>query len=605
MPPFKDCMSLHYQLLTQPSTPTPSNSVKALDWEIAELLLSTGALTAEHFLEIQDDVPAWLVFVQKSNGPDKASEIVWRELSKVGYSWASMVFDPTEKKSDYNPIEINPVKTAFEALFTHCPLDVVEKIFATLTPDEVNAIKQNSCLNKRISVVSALDKKRKDLADFLIAKGWDIEQTDADGATSLLRAQSWSVAKQVLEYGANVLASTHLQKTVWDKVKDWSNYSTTATTIIGELKKYMSVATPKPVDKKKDEAIQSMFQIVASQKFTNLKRRWNSLVAHEKQDGDALLDNAGRSLARVGCDNVLTYKIKEDKKEEYGFFFRLANLLFENDTPKGWVDLSRPLDGFPLWTDRDHLYMTLSLLGSNTEIPFKILDENLQHAVKVWQETNFSILAKDFYRWNETFVPVHDKHYEEQKYATLISLSSSSSSMFRKIKTGLLNVPAGNEMEQKVLQPLVKFWEEFAKTKVWKYSPPAYSPEWATQWAMHKQPPENHIVWNIMQMNFLHDMKYKILERGQSLSAVRNNGHHKKCIDERIYMQPQYRELLKAWIDNILAPQEPNANNPDGLSLFERKRAIIDGDSRAFFEKIFLECELENLTSKDVVRRKM
>ena len=586
-------MSLQYKLLTSPSTSTSS----ALTCDLAQLLVAQDILTPEHFMEVSEQTPqtpAWLIFLQNTDNTQSASDIVFEQLSQTNFSWVSVVVDtPTHTRKA-------EAKTAFEAAFPYCSVDTAARILAQLSSEDKLQLQTNGLLPHRVSLLNALNHRRGDLTQLLLDNGWDLEQTDENGASTLLRAPTWTVAKQLLDLGANILASDHNQSTVWDRVQLWSTYQISSASIIQEIKKLIAPKGVPAPERKKVEAKDGMFHVAAEQKITHLSRRWTSLQTHAS-NGEELCDRAGRSFTRAICEKAMGYKVHEDNKEALNFFFRVANFIHDAHNTSGWINLDRPLDGFTGWSERDHLYTTLTMMMADGRVNLKSLKEtNIWAAFKLWQEQRLPSLVEDFDQWHQAFNRLDDKKSQDRLYE-LIKLDNTSHEPWKKLQNALLTLPQDNPWCQRILSRLEPLIQEVRMGGKWKGGP-AYHSDWIAQWALKNSVSLDNPVWDILTAKTLETLSSELIHRSRRKPAP----HVKVVLDNDLHKHPRNRAILKSWMKDLLEPYEPSASDPNPQSKFDRNKARMSDESLAFFNKLFLEVELdESLSDGASPRRKM
>lgn len=600
-------MTLHYQLLTKPSREKSS----ALQPELAQMLLDQGVLTAAHFVESEDttpNTPAWLYFLQNGGNSTAASDIVFEQLRALNFDWNT----PVEDIGHYSrPPE---TKTAFEAAFPYCSANTAEKILNSLSSQDKTALQTNALLPHRVSLINALNYNRPDLARVLLAHGWDLEQMDDTGASNLLRAPSWSVAQGLLECGANVVSSDNNQGTVWDRVQKWTSYNLSASTIITEIKKHIkNTAKDTPISakkRKKNEVIDSMFHVIAEQKYGNLSRRWSSLQSHDKEN-DQLVDNAGRSFVRALCEKAMGYdtqQLSKENKDNIEFFTRVTAFLHQVDSPNGWLDLGKPLEGFDGWTEHDHLYMTLLMLHRNADLKIKHVETFSRH-FQDWQTTRLEILAVDVDRWYQTFDRLPKTH-SESRLRDLINLEVTAQSPWVRLQNALLKVPSDNPWYQRVAAPLEAAVQE-AKNHNSIGSLPAYHGAWLGTWALRKKIPLDHPVWTLLTAAALQAMTYEMLynrRSWQTMLAWNKHEYVRTVVQNNLHTVPHHAFLLQAWINDLT--KETSSVNHEGKtvtkpSTFDTYKERLNDETLAFFNKIFLNTALESMEATSVARRKL
>lgn len=593
-------MSLQYKLLTSPST----SSSSALTCDLAQLLAAQDILTPEHFMETSEQTPqtpAWLIFLQNTDNKQSASDIVFEQLSQTNFSWGSMVVDTV------NPSRKAATKTAFEAAFPYCSVDTATRILAQLSSKDKLQLQTNGLLPHRVSLLNALNHRRVDLAQVLLDNGWDLEQKDENGASTLLRAPTWAVAKQLLDFGANILASDHNQSTVWDRVQLWSAYQISSANIIQEIKKLIAPKGVPATERKRVEAKDGMFHVAAEQKITNLSRRWTTLQTHAP-NGEELCDRAGRSFTRAICEKAMGYIVHEDNKDALNFFFRVASFIHDAHNTSGWINLDRPLDGFKGWSERDHLYTTLTMMMADGRVNLKSLKEtNVWPAFKLWQEQRLPSLVEDFNQWYQAFNRLDNKQNQDRLYE-LIKLDNTSHEPWKKLQNALLTLPQDNPWCQRILSRFEPLIQDVRMGGKW-HGGPAYHSDWIARWAMDNRIPLDNPVWDILTAKALETLSYEGLVRGRRLSSVStsfSNAHVKIVLDNDLHKHPRNRAILKSWMDDLLEPSEPSASNANPPSKFDRHKGRMDDESLAFFNKLFLEVGLEeNLSDGVSQRRKM
>lgn len=594
-------MSLQYQLITHP-TNSDSNAITTV---LAQLLIDQGVLKAEHFLESDEkspQTPAWLLFLHHTDNKQHAIDIVFQLLNSQGFSWHSEVVDV---KSYYREAE---PKTAFEAAFPYCSVSTAEKILSQLSEHEKTQLQENALRPYRVSLLNALNHNRRDLANVLLSQGWNLEQIDPLGATSLLRAPSWKVAKELLDCGANVLASDHNQSTIWDRVQEWGTSQVPSSTIIKEIKKVIAPKNLSTADRKRSEALDGLFHVIAEQKITHLARRWTTLQSQPKNE-DELRDSAGRTVVRALCEKAMGYQVHEDKKEQLNFFFRVARFLYDAHQPQGWIDLDQPLEGFSGWTERDHLYTTLTLMMMDGRVNIKALQESsIWETYTSWQDNRFASLASDFDRWYTTFNRLEGKEGDNRMRA-LIQLEDKDVHVpWKKMQGALLNLPEENPWCQRILKPFHSIMQQInSGEKMWGGGP-AYHADWLARWAVTNNIPVTNPVWDILTMKALHTITSESVYRGRSIRSAlawSHNVYMKTVLDNQLHMQVKNRDMVKYWIKDLLKPGQSTSSNPNPPSLFESKKDKMDDATLAFFNKIFLEVELTDNNPTVIAKRKM
>lgn len=581
-------MSLQYKLITQPA----NSGSHAITSDLAQLLIDQGVLKAEHFLQTDEETPqtpAWLMFLHHTDNKQHASDIVAQLLNTQSFSWHSEVVDVKSYHREAEP------KTAFEAAFPYCSVSTAQKILSQLSKDEKSQLQNNALRPYRVSLLNALNHNRRDLADVLLSHGWDLEQVDQFGATSLLRAPSWMVAKELLDCGANVLASDHNQSTIWDRVQDWGTSKVPSSVIIKEIKKGIAPKNLSAADRKRSEALDGIFHVIAEQKITHLSRRWTTLQSQQKNE-EELRDSAGRTVVRALCEKAMGYQVHEDKKEQLNFFFRVASFLYDAHQPQGWIDLDRPLDGFEGWTERDHLYTTLNLMMMDGRVNIKTLKEsNMWEAYNTWQGNRFGSLASDFDHWYNTFNRLDQKENQHRVYALIQLDNTNVHDPWKRMQRALLNLPEENPWCQRILKPFQSIMQQLnSGEKMWGGGP-AYHTDWLVRWAVTNNVPVSNPVWDILTMKALHTITSESVYRGRpirSALAGTPNMYIKTVLENELHMHPRNRKMLKYWIKDLLKPGQPTSSNPNPPSIFESKKDKIDDTTLAFFNKIFLEAEL-------------
>ena len=594
-------MSLQYQLITQPAY----SSSYAITTDLAQLLIDQGVLKAEHFLEADEktpETPAWLIFLHHTDNKQHASDIVVQQLTSQNFSWSSEVVDV---KSYYRASE---TKTAFEAAFPYCSVSAAQTILSQLSEDEKSQLQKNAVHPYRVSLLNALNHNRRDLVEVLLSQGWDVEQVDQFGATNLLRAASWTVAKELLACGANVLASDHNQSTIWDRVQDWGTTQIPSSDIIKEIKKIIAPKNLSTADRKRAEALDGIFHVIAEQKITHLSRRWTALQSQPKND-DELRDSAGRTVVRAFCEKAMGYQVHEDKKEQLNFFFRVASFLYDAHQPQGWIDLDQPLEGFAGWTERDHLYTTLTLMMMDGRVNIKaVKDSNMWEGYTIWQTKRFESLALDFDHWYNVFNRLDEKESQKRIYCLIQLEDANVHEPWKKMQRALLKLPEENPWCQRILKPFQPIMQQLdSGEKMWGGGP-AYHADWLARWAVTNNVPVSNPVWDVLTMKALHTITSESVYRGRpirSALAWTNNMYMKTVLDNELHMHPRNRNMLKYWIQDLLKPGQPTPSNPNPPSLFQTKKDKMDDATLAFFNKIFLEAELTHDNPVAISKRKM
>lgn len=593
-------MSLQYNLLTSPSGLNSS----ALTCDLAQLLVAQDILTPEHFMEFSEQTPqtpAWLIFLQNTDNKESASDIVFEQLGQTNFSWSSVVMDTSThtRKAE--------VKTAFEAAFPYCSVDTATRILAQLSSEDKLQLQTNGLLPHRVSLLNALNHRRGDLAQVLLDNGWDLEQTDENGASTLLRAPTWTVAKQLLDCGANILASDHNQSTVWDRVQMWSTHQISSANIIQDIKKRIAPTGVSVAERKRLEAKDAMFYVIAEQKITHLSRRWTTLQTH-KNDGEQLSDAAGRSLTRALCEKAMAYNVHEDNKDSLNFFFRVSSFLHDAHRCNGWIDLDQPLEGFNGWTERDHLYTTLTMMMMDGRVNIKSLKEtNIWSALNIWHDQRARSLLHDFDQWYQTFNRLDNKQSQDRMYALIKLKETNTHDPWRRLQRFLLTLPEDNPWCQRMLAPFVPIMANIRMGGKWSGGP-AYHADWLAQWALNNTVSVDNPVWDILTAKALHTISHEALYRGRPmrhLCAGNYNPDLKVVLDNNLHQHPRNTGILKSWVDQILTPPEPTLGSPTPVSQFERGKAKMDDETLAFFNKIFLELEVGGVSGDVAHRRKM
>lgn len=581
-------MSLQYQLITHPA----NSSSYALTSDLAQLLIDQGVLKAEHFLQTQEktpQTPAWLIFLQHTDNKQHASDIIVDLLNTQGFSWHSEVVDIKSYTRDAEP------KTAFEAAFPYCSVSTVQKILSQLSEEQKSQLRENAVKPYRVSLLNALNHNRRDLADVLLSHGWDLEQVDQFGATNLLRAQVWTTAKELLDCGANVLASDHNQSTIWDRVQNWGSGKTSSADIIKEIKQAIAPKNMSAAERKRAEALEGVFHVIAEQKITNLSRRWTTLQS--QPNPDILRDSAGRSVVRALCEKAMGYHVHEDKKEQLNFFFRVASFLYDAHQPQGWIDLDQPLEGFAGWTERDHLYTTLTLMMMDGRVNLKsVQDSNIWQAYTLWQNNHFATLAPDFDRWLSAFNRLEQKESENRVFSVLQLEDRGVHEPWKKMQRALLKLPEENPWCQRVLKPFHSIMEQIKSGEKGWSGGPAHHTDWLARWALTNNIPVDNFVWDILTMKALQTITSESVYRGRPIQSAlfwTQNTYMRTVLDNELHMHPRNRSLLNFWVNELLKPGQPTTSNPNPRSLFESKKDKMDDTTLAFFSKIFLVCQLD------------
>lgn len=594
-------MSLQYQLITQPA----HSSSYAITTDLAQLLIDQGVLKAEHFLETDEktpQTPAWLIFLHYTDNKQHASDIVVQLLNSQGFSWSSAVVDLKSYNREAQP------KTAFEAAFPYCSVSTAQQILSQLSEDEKSQLQKNAVLPYRVSLLNALNHNRRDLADVLLSNGWEVDQVDQFGATNLLRAPSWTVAKELLAYGANVLASDHNHSTIWDRVQNWGTSQISSSDIIKEIKKQIAPKNLSTAERKRSEALDGIFHVIAEQKITHLSRRWTALQSQQKNN-DKLRDSAGRTVVRALCEKAMGYEVHEDKKEQLNFFFRVASFLYDAHQPDGWIDLDEPLEGFEGWSERDHLYTTLTLMMMDGRVNIKAAkDSSMWEAYTIWQDNRLPVLAADFDQWYSVFNRLDQKE-SQKRISYLIQLENTNAhEPWRKMQCALLNLPEDNPWCQRILKPFDSIMQQLnSGEKNWGGGP-AYYTDWLARWAVVNNVPVSNPVWDVLTMKALHTITSESVYRGRSIRSAlvwTHNKYMNTVLGNELHMHPRNRNILKYWVQDLLKPGHPTSTNPHPPSLFQSKKDKMDDATLAFFNKIFLEAELTDNNSAVISKRKM
>lgn len=592
-------MSLQYNLIVNPSSTLRS----AINADLARLLTTQGVLSPANFLETDEQTPqtpAWLYFIQNSDDTQSASDLVFEQLSATNFSWLSDVMDtPRDKKAE--------IKTAFEAAFPYCSVNTVRQILAQLSSEDKARLQHNGLGSRRVSLLNALNHKRRDLADVLLENGWDLEQTDEHGATTLLRAPTWACAKQLLDCGANPLAYDHNQSTVWDRVQLWSDYQISPANIIQDLKKIIAPKGQSVSERKRSEAKDGMFHVVAEQKITNLSRRWASLQTHQN-DGETLRDNAGRSFAQALCEKAMGYTVHEDNKDSLNFFFRVASFVHDAHHTNSWIDLDCPLDGFEGWTERDHVYTTLSMMLMDGRVNIKSLKENtVWSALETWHNQRFPGLVKDFDRWYQTFNRLDTQKSKDRMYSLVQLNERNAHEPWKRLQRALLTLPPDNSWCQRILSPFDVVIKNAREGGVWSGGP-AYHSDWLATWAVCNNISVDNPVWDILTTKALYTMTSEMVSRGRSVNGVLSSFPYiKTVLDNNLHKRPENKKLLKVWMDDLLVPPTGYSYR-EQLSKFENNKNKMSQETLAFFSKLFLDAELDNVlnaTQRTTVGRKM
>lgn len=453
-------------LLVTPSSPkSPSLGVA-----LTQQLLEEGVLSEENFFVPVDGVPAWARWVQKNDDAPAASDWLVEKFGER-IAWAA-------------PLSTEHTKVALDVIFNHCSPQALHQVLAFVPASDKSTLDNSPT----ISLVAALSARRVGVehAKILLNNGWDLEGKDELGRTPLLRAPSWSVAQQLLEFGANVLAVDSAKTTIWDRVRDWSSHSTPTNKIVRVLKEHMNKTPNGSTDKdsaKRQAAIDGMFQIIGEQKVGALKQRWTALTAQGKPSGVELVDTAGRTFARALCDKMLSYIATHDSRHK-AFFLRMCNHLLHQDGPNNWIDLSKPLggDGLEQWTDRDHLMMTISLLSLAPGTLFEVVEEDALKAFAQWQDERLPDLAREVAVWVQQHAKPKSDYQESALRTGLAYVNSPPDSLAKGVREGLMYAPPNSPTVAWITAPMRTPLDKVQEGQ-WDKTMPTTSAVWAKKWS--------------------------------------------------------------------------------------------------------------------------
>lgn len=570
--------SLIHQLLLSPQSGNDSNQ-KSLDVQLTSFLFQNGTLQTQHLLELNNDFPLWISFIQKSTTPLDASRLIFHHLQHIHFDWMSIITDPQTQTS----------KAALEYFFPYAPLDILKDIFQKISPNDVQQLQHSHHLIGT-NILTALNFKRLDLADLLLTSGWNLELTDPTGATPLLKAKNWEVAHQLLKYGANPYASNLEKTTIFDKIPSWATQSfrsiDQSTQILKEIKPFL-----KKNQTQQDEAIQNLFNILAIEKTTMLKRYWNSLQKF-KPNPEGLTNFSQQNFVCLAVQNFLSKDLNKNffNSSKNIFFLSLVEFLLDVSKPQTWIDLDKPLP-YPqvsLWTERDHLFMAIIILKSNNLLSPPLSSHLSQHLL-TWVQQRFFAILPELDNWLSQFVQPHSNpNYKN----TLSCFFTDPFNIVRPdpilspFKNQIFSLPIDNPFISKNMEKIIHNWTDFNQHHQWKYQS-SYE-KWFLKWIQHHSISTNHPLYHSLTMFFFHTISNGIQYNSLS-SIIKKNPYFKDIIDQNIHLQPIYRPLIDSWLTFIQTPQKSQT-----LSLYDLSKPHMDDITHQFFDKLLLTSALSH-----------
>lgn len=386
----------------------------SLDAHWTRQLLESGFLQDSDFFESVEvhvyrgrvQRPVWFQWLA-NNRSVEASNLFVEIAQRHNFSWC------TEKIED---------ELVLKKVLQHLSVESLEKILRELSDADRDTLLNDP--ERRVGILETCNNQRFDLIDVFMKYGCSLEDPNSNGETLLLQVKTWSAAEALLKRGANPLAVSNDQKTIFDRVKTYHHVklSEIKSTLMGFVKnaqlKEDSVANTELQTKEeiKENKIKKSIQktieemalslnngsiagVSAALKMLRTRKNEGFEVVLEDFSGRNLLSLATQNMNKLDfCGHVGHARINSINK--------LVSILFDSEN----IELfnAHEKTSFYDWTHYDHFMMSVALIKSRYSIAYGLSAKETDR-FKQWHDTFLEKNKENIYQWIKEYSFAEEK----------------------------------------------------------------------------------------------------------------------------------------------------------------------------------------------------
>lgn len=412
--------------ILRPTTFTAEfGSNSSLDAHWTKQLLENGFLQDSDFFELVDVMdyrkrvkrPVWYQWLV-NNRSTEASNLFVEIAQRQNFSWC------TETIED---------ELVFKKSLEHLSVESLDKILASLPVSDRNALLNDP--QRPVGILTTCNNERFDLIDVFVKYGCSLEDPNSNGETLLLQVKTWAAAEALLKRGANPLAVSNEQKTIFDRVKTYNRVklSEIKSTLMGYVKNAQhkenetaNTSTPTKEEVKENrikksiqKTIEEMALALNNGSVAGVAAAVKMLHIRKNEGFNVVLEDfSGRNLLSMATHNI-------NKSDFLGYMGnantnsinKLVSILLENPSNMELFH-AQEKTSFYNWTHFDHFMMSVLLAKSRYSTAYGL-----------------SAKATDVFKsWHDTFFVKNKEHVAEwiQKYSFIKDSADKDDNAYNK-----------------------------------------------------------------------------------------------------------------------------------------------------------------------------